>query len=124
MTEIAIAVVEDHDHFLVGKRSEGVPLAGFWEFPGGKVDSGESTEQAAARECQEETGQLVRVVRKLTDVRHAYEHGELRLHFFECRVIRRDELRGSFRWVSRSEVAQLEFPPANRPVLEFLCRSS
>lgn len=122
-TVIAIAVVEDHGCFLVGKRPSGVPLAGCWEFPGGKVHTGETNERAAVRECREETGQLVRVVGKLTDLRHAYEYGALHLYFFHCRLERRSDLLGSFRWVSRTELAQLEFPPANRRVLELLCGS-
>lgn len=123
-SEIAIAVVRDQDRFLVGKRPDGVPLAGCWEFPGGKVHTGETVEHAAARECREETGQFVRVVGKLTDQWHEYEYGTLHLYFFECRVERQSELLGSFRWVSRAELAQLEFPPANRHLLELLCASS
>ena len=122
-TDIAIAVVEDNDCFLVGKRPNGVPLAGLWEFPGGKVHEGETTEHAAARECREETGQLIRVMGKLTDLRHDYEYGALHLYFFDCRLERRSELLGLFRWVSRAELAQLEFPPANRRVLGLLCGS-
>jgi mutator protein MutT len=122
-TDIAIAVVEDNDCFLVGKRPAGVPLAGLWEFPGGKVHEGETTEHAAARECREETGQLVRVIGELTNIRHDYGYGALHLYFFDCRVERRSELLGLFRWVSRAELAQLKFPPANRRVIELLCGS-
>src|SRR5437764_2006476 len=55
-TPIAVAVVEKDGHFLVGQRPEGVSLAGLWEFPGGKIEPGESPEAAAVRECLEETG--------------------------------------------------------------------
>ena len=55
-TLVAIAVVEHDGCFLVGVRPEGKPLAGFAEFPGGKVDHGETPEQAAIRECREESG--------------------------------------------------------------------
>ncbi|MBI3839784.1 MAG: NUDIX domain-containing protein, partial [Planctomycetia bacterium] len=59
--EIAVAVVEGDGKFLIGQRETGVPLAGLWEFPGGKVEPGEPAENAAIRECLEETGWLVRI---------------------------------------------------------------
>ena len=49
-TAIAVAVVEHDDRFLVGQRPAGKPLAGYWEFPGGRVEEGESPQQAAIRE--------------------------------------------------------------------------
>jgi mutator protein MutT len=53
---VAIAVLEHNGKFLVGVRPPGVPLAGLAEFPGGKIDLGETPEAAAIRECREETG--------------------------------------------------------------------
>ncbi len=60
--EIAIAVVERDGQFLIGLRPEGESLAGYWEFPGGKLDPGEQAADAARRECLEETGLEVRIV--------------------------------------------------------------
>src|SRR5262249_13310601 len=61
-TLVAIAVVEHGERFLVGIRPEGKPLAGFAEFPGGKVNDGETPEAAAIRECDEESGLRIEVV--------------------------------------------------------------
>src|SRR5262245_23048023 len=83
-TPIAIAVVEHAGRYLVGRRPEGVPLAGLWEFPGGKVRDGETPEKAAASECLEETGLEVHVGQAYPEVVHAYEHGQVRLSFFAC----------------------------------------
>jgi 8-oxo-dGTP diphosphatase len=58
---IAIAVVEQNNCFLIGKRPPGVVLAGYWEFPGGKILDGEEPSACAARECREETGVDVEV---------------------------------------------------------------
>ncbi|MCZ6805309.1 MAG: NUDIX domain-containing protein, partial [Deltaproteobacteria bacterium] len=55
-TIVAAAVVVDNGRVLLTKRAEGQHLAGLWEFPGGKLDSGESPEEALVRECREECG--------------------------------------------------------------------
>ena len=60
-TEIAVAVVERDGSFLIGLRTAGLSLAGMAEFPGGKVEPGESPSAAAVRECLEETGLQIEV---------------------------------------------------------------
>ena len=81
---IAVAVVRHGDCFLAGLRPEGVPLAGFWEFPGGKVEPLETPADAAVRECREEAGLDVRVVGEYPPVDFDYPHGSLHLRFFAC----------------------------------------
>lgn len=118
MTDIAIAVVEQHGRYLIGLRPAGVPLAGYWEFPGGKVRPGESPPLAAARECREETGLAVEVQGLLGVVDHAYPHGQVRLHFFACKPrLPETTIASRFRWVPASELAQYRFPPANDSLL-------
>ncbi|MFV1965343.1 MAG: (deoxy)nucleoside triphosphate pyrophosphohydrolase [Pirellulaceae bacterium] len=118
---IGIAVVEWRDHFLIGKRPSGRPLAGYWEFPGGHVDEGELPQEAAVRECREETGLTVHVVGAYPPVDHEYEHGRVRLFFFACRPAdARESPSPPFRWVPRVQLAALPFPEANRKVIELL----
>jgi 8-oxo-dGTP diphosphatase len=123
---IAIAVVRQGENFLVGKRSDGVPLAGFWEFPGGKVESDETFEQAAMRECLEETGLRVCVKRLLMENYHEYPHGRLQLQFIECDVPADTQtslaVHEPFEWVKRSDLGQLRFPDANRGVVDLLTK--
>ena len=120
-TTIAIAVVLQAEHILVGQRPEGVALAGLWEFPGGKVEGCESLENAAVRECAEETGLQVRVVEELISQEYRYDHGNVKLHFFICEPLDEGQtpLR-PFRWVVRKDLSNYDFPPANRRVLELL----
>ncbi len=120
-TQIAIAVVERDGQFLVGERPSGKPLAGYAEFPGGRVEVGETPEQAAVRECFEETGLNVLVVRRYDDCQHEYSHDRVHLHFFACRTMGADlEPRTPFRWVSRADLRLLDFPEANRELLDTL----
>lgn len=81
---IAVAVIEWRDRVLVGLRPEGVPLAGYFEFPGGKLAAGETPAEAAEREAREETGLAVEVLGAWATVEHHYDHGPLRLHFLRC----------------------------------------
>ena len=121
---IAIAVVECDDRFLVGMRPDG-PLAGYWEFPGGKVRLGETPADAAVRECLEETGVRISLGPLLARIQHAYDHGLLELHFYAAAPEdARSIPRPPFRWVSRAELATLRFPPANAAVLSQLCAAA
>lgn len=118
---IAVAVVRHGDKFLVGPRPAGVPLAGFWEFPGGKVEPFESPADAAVRECREETGLNVRVVAEYPPADFDYSHGSLHLRFFDCVIAQEcDSPSLPFVWVERQRLAQLAFPPANAPLLSWL----
>ncbi len=111
---VAVAVVEDRGQYLIGPRPAGAALAGLWEFPGGKVRAGESTEQAAVRECREETGLEVLVVARHATVTHEYAHGRVEIVFINCQP--RDAKAPAlapFRWVPGAELAQYEFPAAN-----------
>lgn len=131
MTEIAVCLIRHDDHFLVGIRPAGSKLAGYAEFPGGKVETDETAADAAARETKEETGLTVRVMRLLCQLRHDYDFGSLNLFFFLCEIESREVpsnesnrplpvVTGSFRWVRRSELDALQFPDANAKVLSML----
>ena len=115
--QIAIAVPQCQDTFLVGVRPEGVALAGYWEFPGGKIEPTESPAVAAARECFEETGIEVRVLFQYPSRRQRYAHSEVHLQFFACEPIGSTRPRPPFRWVPRQDLTQLNFPEGNADLI-------
>ncbi len=130
LTEIAVAVVEHQGRYLIGLRPAGVALAGLWEFPGGKLEPGETPETAAERECWEETGLHVQAGAAYPSIEHEYAHGRLRLHFIACAVADTTSPASQwwpavperFRWVSAEELGEYEFPAANAGLLEVLRR--
>jgi 8-oxo-dGTP diphosphatase len=121
---VAAAVIVRRDgKFLLAQRPAGKPYAGYWEFPGGKVEAGESAAHALARELHEELGiEVVRACPWITRD-YDYEHAAVRLHFF--RVLEwRGELHGrenqSFAWQCIGALNVAPMLPANAPVLRAL----
>jgi 8-oxo-dGTP diphosphatase len=121
ITEIAVAVVERAGEFLIGLRPEGIALAGLWEFPGGKVEPGESPAEAATRETCEETGVEIVIEGEYPEVVHQYDHGKVRLHFFRCGLRDNQQPTSSrFKWVPRGSLGDYEFPAANAGLIAYL----
>lgn len=125
--KIGIAVVEYNDHFLIGVRGEGAPLSGLAEFPGGKCQKDETPAACAIRECREESGLEVQVMRLLDQRTHSYPHGTVELHFWLCEPLNPEsvaENHQGFRWVHREELSALHFPEANQDIVGILTNAS
>lgn len=119
---VVAAVIEDNDRFLVTRRQAGVHLAGLWEFPGGKIDSGETHAAALQREIREELDAGLEVGELVFHVTHEYPERTISLFFYRCRLVGqpRPMLGQEMRWVARAELATLGFPPADEELLERL----
>ena len=106
---------------LLGQRPAGKPYAGYWEFPGGKVDPGETVLDALKREFMEELGIEVLSADEWCGVEHVYEHAHVRLHFFISRDWRGEpqSLEGqAFAW--QGEVSVEPLLPATIPLLQWV----
>ena len=121
---VIAAVIEKENAFLVTRRIMGVHLEGYWEFPGGKCDEGESHAACLAREIAEELGAGSRIGAEIFSVAHAYPERIVELHFFECDLLDdpRPLLGQEMRWVGRGDLATLEFPPADAELIALLGR--
>ncbi len=119
---VVAAVIEQDGRFLVARRLEGTHLAGYWEFPGGKVDEGEALEPALEREIEEELGSAISGLRKIFQTRHSYAERTVELHFYRCELIgtARPLLGQELRWISRDEFSSMEFPPADAELIDRL----
>lgn len=84
---VAAAVIEQDNRVLIARRPAEDMLGGLWEFPGGRMEEGESLEQTVQREIQEELGTVVEVGDLFGIYRHAYTHFSVTLHAFRCRIM-------------------------------------
>ncbi|MCA1686744.1 MAG: SDR family oxidoreductase [Planctomycetia bacterium] len=111
--------------FLVRRRPAGTAMAGYWEFPGGKCEPGESAEQATRRECLEETGLAVVALALRRVITHRYPHAWVELYYYDCATTDPDaepDAASCFRWVSAPELPALTFPESNAPIVSELAR--
>jgi 8-oxo-dGTP diphosphatase len=121
--DIAVAIVVRDGCCLVARRRAGEHLAGLWEFPGGKIEPGETPAAAARRELLEETGLAADALEPLTFVVHDYVERPLRLHVFlvhdPAGALREGEGR-EWSWVAPRDLQALDMPEANRLMLRAL----
>ena len=116
--DVAVGVLVERDadgvegRFLLTTRPEGKVFAGYWEFPGGKLEVGESVEQALKRELHEELGITIGAVHPWKVELMDYPHARVRLHF--CKVF---EWAGAFEMREQQMMAWAQLPVAQTPVL-------
>jgi 8-oxo-dGTP diphosphatase len=85
-TEVAVGIlIKDDGSYLLGQRPEGKPYAGYWEFPGGKLEAGESVFQALFRELKEELGIEIASSEPWQVIEHDYPHAYVRLHLHKVK---------------------------------------
>lgn len=121
---IGVAVIwNEQQQILIDKRRQNGLLGGLWEFPGGKVEAGESFEACIQREIMEELGIEIEVREHLITIDHTYTHFRVTLNVYHCRYlsgepqpIECDEIR----WVSLEEIDQFPFPKANEKIITAL----
>ena len=122
-TEVAVGIVLKGDQLLIARRPPGVPLAGLWEFPGGKLEPGETPESAVERELMEELAIGVQAERRLTVLEHDYPYARVILMPILCRHTTGHPTAihcSEWRWISLSDLPAYAFPPANAPLLQEL----
>jgi mutator protein MutT len=123
VTHVAIGIVVRDGKVLICRRRADDPLSGYWEFPGGKIEPGESPAECLHRELLEELAIGVCIRTTLDTIEYAYPHIKVHLHPFLC-----DHIAGEakplaaeeLRWIRPTELADYKFPPANDDLLKHL----
>lgn len=123
MLEVVAALIWNGDRMLICRRPEGKMCAGCWEFPGGKVEAGETEAEAVRRECQEELGIELDVGGKLGDVVYAYPQRTVHLNLYACRIARgvpRCLEHSDMRWITAAQLGEVALCPADARLLRRL----
>jgi 8-oxo-dGTP diphosphatase len=124
VVRVVVAVLRDaQQRVLIARRPPGKHMAGYWEFPGGKLAAGESSPQALARELDEELGITLRRCHPLLQLRHDYADRRVELEVFVV-----DEYAGepsgregqALKWVAAAELAGQALLPADQPIIQAL----
>jgi len=118
--QVAAAVIEREGRYLITQRGQGTHLAGYWEFPGGKREEGESLEACVKRELCEELGVEVTEPIPFVVIQYEYPDKAVELHFFFCSLAQGEVQAlgvAALRWVSPQELANYSFLPADEPVV-------
>ncbi|WP_196260628.1 (deoxy)nucleoside triphosphate pyrophosphohydrolase [Pelagibacterium limicola] len=123
---VACALVDADRRVLIAQRPDGKQLAGLWEFPGGKVDPGETPEAALIRELREELGVETKeaCLAPLTFASHTYENFHLLMPLYVCRKWQGTPVaheHSALKWVRPQKLRDYPMPPADLPLIAPLC---
>ncbi len=125
--EVAAGLIHREGRYLIARRKPGVHLAGFWEFPGGKREPGETLEECLQRELFEELSIRVDVPVPFQIIRHDYLETTVELHFFRCAIVQGWAAPldcAEIRWVHPEELTNFKFPPADQVIIDALLREA
>lgn len=121
--EVVAALIWDRDRFLICQRPAHKARALLWEFVGGKVERGESKEQALIRECREELGVTVEPQTVFAEVTHTYPDLTVHLTLFDARIVdgvlQKIE-HNDLQWITTAEIDRYPFCPADIEILQKL----
>lgn len=121
MIEVVAAILEKENKIFIAKKREGKPLAGLWEFPGGKIEEGETPEESLIRELMEEMNIKVRVNEYVGESIYDYGDGKvISLKGFTAEIIEGDIKltdHDEYKWVTLEEICNYRIAPADIPLI-------
>lgn len=126
MIEVVAALIWKEDKFLICQRPKDKARALLWEFVGGKVERGESKEEALIRECQEELDVTLNVGEEFMSVTHEYPDITVHLTLFNATIasgIPKKLEHNDVKWITREEISNYDFCPADVEILERISKS-
>ena len=121
--DVVAGVIRRDGLLLITQRMPDDTLAGYWEFPGGKVDPGEELKAALYRELLEEVGIETEIGEEIHRIVHPYPDRDVRLYFFDVRILSGEPQKievADLRWVNVDQLMDYQFPEADRPLLDQL----
>ena len=121
--KVTAAIIKEKGKILIARRKQTKHLGGLWEFPGGKIEKGETPEECLSRELNEEFGIKVEVGEFILSNIHKYDRGTINLMAFHTNY-----LSGTFnlidhdkiKWIDYNEISKFDFAPADIPIVKYL----
>ena len=123
MKLVTAAIIRDGENILVVRRGQGETLAGFWEFPGGKVELPETLQECLERELFEELDIATKVTNVVAVSDYKYENGAIKLVALEAEILHGDiklSVHDKLRWLTPNEIVELKLAPADIPIAQAL----
>ena len=123
MTEVSAALIWDNNRFMICQRPSTKSCGLLWEFVGGKVEPGETGEEALVRECREELGVVVEPDGIFTQVVHEYPDITVHLTLFHAHIVEGTPKKlehEDIRWITPEEIPQYPFCPADKEILQLI----
>ena len=124
MTEVLAAIIEERDKVLIARRKEGKHLSGFWEFPGGKLEDGESDQSCLRREIKEEMSIDIKVTKHFMNNEHSYGEKQILLKSYICEREANQEFyltdHDMIEWVEKKDLLNYKIAPADVPIVKAL----
>lgn len=121
--EVVAAIIEQNGKYFCAQRKDQGELAMKWEFPGGKVEPGETKEDALIREIKEELNSLIRVDEFFNTVHHEYKTFFLSMHCYLCSILEGNLVLSEHidsKWATVEEMMNIDFAEADKPIIEEL----
>lgn len=126
MTEVVAALIGDSNKFMICQRPANKARGLLWEFVGGKVEPGETKEQALVRECQEELAITLDVGKAFMEVVHEYPDLNVHLTLFNASIregVPQKLEHNDIRWITVKEIGEYKFCPADEEILKKICET-
>ena len=123
MIDVVAAVIKKDNKYLIAQRNRNKHFAFYWEFPGGKVDNGETFENALKREIKEELSIDVKILKKVSSQKHKDDKINVNVHYFLCEhldgkinLFEHEDLK----WVNKTELFSYKMAPGDSKIIKFL----
>lgn len=123
LKNVSAAIIKNNDCIFLARRSKGQNLSGYWEFPGGKQEIGETIQECLVRELKEELQISVKCSSVLVENKHVYERGSINLIAVETEIIEGDimlSVHDKFEWVKADDILSYNLAPADIPIAKWL----
>lgn len=123
MIDVVAAVIKKDNKYLIAQRNRNKHFALHWEFPGGKVDSGETFEIALQREIKEELSIGIKIYKKISSQIHKDDKINVKVHYFLCEhsagkiILSEHE---DLKWVNKNELSSYKMAPGDSKIIQFL----